>query len=180
MKTTEQKGMIIEVLWRYSSDKGSDSALIKFDDAPNIADEILSELASLEIESIESLESSKAAKLSAKEILGKNFEYLNIIFPDDLQLPIILKSMEEFASQSQITDEDIEKAFPTEIEVVSKLIKFPRGVLTAFALRDQNVLIQEGAKAYRDGKIKSKEDKEFINPLKKYNSYRIEKGKDDF
>jgi hypothetical protein len=33
---------------------------------------------------------------------------------------------------------------------VSKVLKFPYGALTVFALRDQNVLRQEGAKAMRD------------------------------
>lgn len=47
-----KKGILLEVLWRWCSGKGSEDASINYKDAPDIADDILLELSALEQEEI--------------------------------------------------------------------------------------------------------------------------------
>jgi hypothetical protein len=50
---------------------------------------------------------------TAEEMLDECFEYLNVIYPDDLQKPIIINAMQKFASQSRqtVSDEESAKTF---------------------------------------------------------------------
>jgi hypothetical protein len=85
-------------------------------------------------------------KITAEEILCKVYgctdrKELNRFFAlSDKSVVMILNAMEEYASQQPLSDEEIEAYF---------CIEEPRGYGCSF----YNGLVQ-GAKAYRDGKIK--------------------------